>query len=447
MTPENSGSSRKTISLLTASALVIANMVGTGIFTMLGFQLVDIHSGFSILLLWATGGVVALCGALSYGELISRLPRSGGEYNFLSRIYHPAIGFMAGWIGLTAGFCTPIALSCIAFGKYFSGALDFAHPLLLSIIIVICISGVHLLGVGVGAVFQNAFTALKLVILLTVSIAAFVWGSQQNIVFLPHSTDIPTIISPPFAIALMYVMYAYSGWNAAVYIAGEVRNPRINVPVALIIGTLIVIGCYLLLNTAFLYSTPQDAMRGQVEVGLIAGRHIFGLVGGNIVGGFIAMALISGISAMIWMGSRVAMTIGEDFTVLRFLARKDESGTPIVAILAQMTLIVIILCIAKFEDILVYTEFSLMSCLFLSVLGVFVLRRRFGRNEGGIEAWGYPITPALFLIVEGFIFVHLFIERPTQSLIGVAGMALGLILYFCEPRANRRVLASRIREA
>ncbi|MEO6052968.1 MAG: amino acid permease, partial [Chthoniobacterales bacterium] len=347
MNPEHSGSPHKKISLLTASALVIANMVGTGIFTSLGFQLVDIHSGFSILLLWATGGVVALCGALSYGELISRLPRSGGEYNFLSRIYHPAIGFMAGWIGLTAGFCTPIALSCIAFGKYFSGALGFTHPILLSVLIVISISGIHLLGVGVGAAFQNTFTILKLCILLTVSVCAFIWGSRQEIAFLPQATDIPTILSPSFAIALMYVMYAYSGWNAAVYIAGEVRNPRINVPVALVIGTVTVIGCYLLMNTAFLYSTPQSAMRGQVEIGLIAGRQIFGPVGGNIVGGFIAMALISGISAMIWMGSRVAMTIGEDYTILRFLARKNAMGTPTVAILAQMALIVIVLLTAK----------------------------------------------------------------------------------------------------
>jgi APA family basic amino acid/polyamine antiporter len=252
-----------------------------------------------------------------------------------------------------------------------------------------------------------------------------------------------TILSPPFAIALIYVMYAYSGWNAATYIAGEVRNPRIQVPIALIIGTVTVIGCYLLLNTAFLYSTPQDAMRGHVEIGLIAGRQIFGPIGGNIVGGFIAMALISGISAMIWMGSRVAMTIGEDYTVLRFLARKNAVGTPTVAILAQMALIIVILVTAKFDDILLYTEFSLMTCLFLSVFGVFILRRRFGRNKGGIEAWGYPVTPAIFLVMEGFMFVHLFREKSIQSLIGVGGMALGLILYFCEPLSNRRALASR----
>src|SRR5881398_1421098 len=178
---------RRTIGFVTASSIVIANIIGTGIFTSLGFQLADIQSGFPLLMLWVIGGIAALCGALCYGELSAALPRSGGEYHFLSQIYHPALGFMAGFVSATVGFAAPIALAGMAFGTYFRGVFDFGSPVLLSFAIVWVVTLFHLRNLQIGSAFQNLWTIVKLLLVGALIAAGFLIEPKQQITFLPQS--------------------------------------------------------------------------------------------------------------------------------------------------------------------------------------------------------------------------------------------------------------------
>src|SRR5205823_6461981 len=201
----------------------------------------------------------------------------------LSEIYHPAVGFMAGFVSATVGFAAPIALAAMAFGKYFQGVFAAGSPLVLSFAIVWVVALFHLGNLRVSSLFQNLWTVLKLILIAALIGVGFFVESEQPIGFLPASGDTMSIFAAPFAVALVYVMYSYSGWNASSYIIGEVKKPERNVPRSLLAGTLVVIAAYVLLNAIFLMTTPQSEMRGQLEVGLIAGKHIFGDNGGRIV--------------------------------------------------------------------------------------------------------------------------------------------------------------------
>src|SRR5437588_9561145 len=265
-----SRSPRRTIGFVTASSIVIANIIGTGIFTSLGFQLADIQSGFPLLMLWIIGGVTALCGALCYSELSAALPRSGGEYHFVSQIYQPALGFMAGFVSATVGFAAPIALAAMAFGKFFVGVFGVGSPVLLSFVVVWVVTAFHLGSLQVGSAFQNLSTLVKLLLIGALIATGLFVHTKQPISFLPASGDAITIFGAPFAVALVYVMYSYSGWNAAAYITGEIKQPEKNVPRSLLAGTSMLIVIYVLLNAIFLATTPVQELKSQLEIALIA---------------------------------------------------------------------------------------------------------------------------------------------------------------------------------
>src|SRR5881398_862138 len=314
-------SPRRTVGFFTACGIVIANIIGTGVFTSLGFQVADIHSGFALLMLWIVGGLAARCGALCYGELSAALPRSGGEYQFLSQIYHPAFGFMAGFVSATVGFAAPIALAAMAFGKYFVGVFGIGSPVLLSFVVVWVVTAFHLGNLQVGSAFQNLSTLVKLLLIGALIVTGLFVHTKQPISFLPGPGSGIAIFGAPFAVALVYVMYSYSGWNAAAYITGEIKKPEKNVPRSLLVGTGLVIVIYVLLNAVFLATTPVQEMKGQLQVALIAGKHIFGTDGGRVAGAVICLGLVSAISSMTWIGPRVSMSMGEDHWLLRQIGR------------------------------------------------------------------------------------------------------------------------------
>jgi basic amino acid/polyamine antiporter, APA family len=417
------------VSTLTATALAVADMIGIGVFTSLGFQVREIPTGFSLLMLWVVGGVTALCGALSYAELAAALPRSGGEYNFLSRIYHPALGFVAGWVSATVGFAAPTALAAMAFGVYFDGVFPGAPPLALGLGLAWIVALVHLAGIRHGIAFQNVSTALKVVLIVAFIVAGFAIGSPQSVSFAPSARDLGHLFSAPFAISLVFVMYSYSGWNAATYIINEVRDPQKSLPISLFAATLIVLVLYVALNAVFLYTTPIQSMAGQLDVGLIAGKWIFGDAGGRIVGALICIGLISSVSAMMWIGPRVTMTMGEDISALRFFARTTKTGVPRAAILFQLAVSTVLLLTQSFEAVLDFIQFSLTACSFLAVLGVIVLRREQPLLPRPYLVWAYPITPVLFLMVTAFMMYYLITQRPMQSLAGLLMMLAGLAVY------------------
>jgi basic amino acid/polyamine antiporter, APA family len=419
-----------TVSTLMASAIVVADMVGVGVFTSLGFQLEDITSGFSLLLLWIVGGIVALCGAFCYGELGAMFPRSGGEYNILSRAYHPAFGFLAGWISATVGFAAPVALAAMAFGQYFKAVVPAVPALPLGIGIAWLVAIVHLRGIRSSSAFQNSWTILKLVLIISFLIAGFSFGSRQSISFTPSSVDLWQVLSAPFAISLVFVMYSYSGWNAAAYIVGEIREPHRSLPRALLGGTLVVLLLYVGLNAVLLYTTPIDKMAGQIDVALIAGKHIFGDWGGRFVGGLICIGLVSSISAMTFIGPRVIVAMGEDIHILRVFARKTKNDVPATAILFQLAIASLLLLTGSFEAVLEFIQFSLTFCSFFTVLGLVKLRYTHPTKPRPYRAWGYPFTPLIFLGVTAFIMYYLITNRPVQSLASAAMMIAGLAIYY-----------------
>lgn len=432
------GSSPRSVGFLTACSIVIANIIGTGIFTSLGFQLANIQSGFVLLTLWVVGGAAALCGALCYGELSAALPRSGGEYHFLSRIYHPALGFMAGFVSVTVGFSAPIALAAMAFGKYLQGVLDFGSPIFFSFAVVWLVALFHLKHLRLGSAFQNFSTLIKLLLIAALVVAGFFVHPKQPIGFFPAPGDTTLIFGAPFAVALVYVMYSYSGWNAAVYITSEIKQPEKNVPRSLLVGTGTVIVLYVLLNAIFLATTPARELKGQLEVALIAGKHIFGANGGRVAGAVICLGLISAISSMTWIGPRVTMSMGEDHWLLRLMGRKNFHGIPTNAIVLQLLIVNLLLLTRSFESVVQYTQFSLLLCSLFTVLGVIVLRMTRPELARPYRVWAYPLPPIIFATITIWMMFYLLRWKTIESLAGLATALVGLLLYFCAlKRAGR----------
>ncbi|WP_375461425.1 APC family permease [uncultured Enterovirga sp.] len=432
--PAANGTIVPSVTTVAATAIVVADMVGVGVFTSLGFQVKDITSGFSLVLLWFVGGVVALCGAICYAELASMFPRSSGEYNFLTRSYHPAVGFLAGWLSATVGFAAPVALAALAFGQYAKAMVPTAPPLLLGLAVIWLVSLVHLAGTRQGSLFQIVSTVVKLALIVAFIVAGFAFGERQPISFAPSAVDPALILSAPFAISLIFVMYSYSGWNAATYIIGELKDPHRTLPRALFWGTLIVVALYIALNAVFLYTTPISKLVGQLDVAVIAGTHIFGESGGRLVGGLICLGLVSTISAMMWIGPRVAMAMGEDNPFLRIFSVRWRNGVPGPAILFQVVVSSLLLFTQSFEAVLDFIQFSLIFCSFLTVLGVIKLRITRPDLPRPYRAWGYPVTPVIFLAVTAFMMFYLVTNRPMESLAGFLMMLAGLLIYFLAAR-------------
>ncbi len=430
------------IGLGTATAIVAANMIGTGVFTSLGFQVIDLKDGFTIGFLWLLGGVAALCGALTYGELGAAMPRSGGEYHFLTKIFHPALGFLSGWVSALVGFSAPIAAAAMAVGRYStqtliaSGVVAAGRESILSMAIVIgvvtLVSFVHTMQIRIVSRFQVCFTVLKISLILILVGAGFILAKSQGLSFLPGQESMKFVLSAPFAVSLVFVMYSYSGWNAATYVVNEIENPAKNLPRSLFLGTLIVTCLYVPLNLVFLYSSPIAALEGKPEVGFIAANYIFGNAGAVFMGSLISLGLISAISSMVWAGPRVSQVMGEDYTLLGFLTKKNRNGVPVYALLFQYAVVILLVLTSKFEQIITYIGFVLSLSTFLTVLGVFVLRWKSPALPRPYKTWGYPATPIVFLAVTGWMLFFVLRDKPLESLAGLATVLAGLVFYFID---------------
>ncbi|MDH3440852.1 MAG: amino acid permease [Gammaproteobacteria bacterium] len=419
----------------TVTAVVIANMIGTGVFTSLGFQLLDIQSGFVILMLWAIGGLIAVCGAMTYAELGAAMPRSGGEYNFLTRIYHPAAGFVSGWTSATIGFAGPSALAAMTFAAYATSILPGESSLWLERVLaaglIVALTVIHGSSRRSSGGVQVVFTILKVAVILFFCIGALVFvDAPQPVRFLPASGDSTLMISGAFAVSLIYVSYAYTGWNAATYLSSELENPQQTLPWILVTGTLIVTILYVALNWIFLLSAPIDALQGEVEVGFIAARWAFGETGGRFTGLVLALLLVSTVSAMTIAGPRVLQVIGEDFKVLSVLSRTNKDGIPVTAIYVQSALALLFVMSSTFESVLVFAGFTLALNSFATVMGVFVLRWKQPDLERPYRTFLYPLPPLIYLALTGWTLWFVLMTRPVEGLFGLGVIGSGLIVYF-----------------
>ena len=425
----------------TAAAVIIANMVGTGVFTSLGFQVADIQSVFALMMLWIIGGIASLCGAATYAELGAALPRSGGEYNFLGRIYHPVAGFISGWVSTVIGFAAPIAAVSLAFGKYTTAALPGTYgPAIqkgLACGLVILVTYIHGKNRNASGKFQFGFTAMKVGLILAFCLAAFVLlQDPQPISPMPQSGDWNVITSSAFGVALIYVSYAYTGWNAATYISGELENPQRDLPRVLIFGTGLVMLLYVLLNYVFLYAAQMHELEGQVEIGYIASNHIFGETGGRIAGGMLSLLLISTVSAMTLAGPRALQAIGEDFKALSFLGKINKNGIPRNAIYFQSSIALIYILTSSFKTIVVFAGAMLAFNSFLAILGVFVLRYREPDLPRPYKTWGYPIVPLIYLMITAFMLGFVIINEPHKAIFGLCVILFGIVFYAVSKRFN-----------
>lgn len=424
---------------ITVIAVVIANMVGTGVFTSLGFQLLDIRSGFVLLMLWAVGGIAALCGAMTYAELGAAMPRSGGEYNFLTRIYHPAAGFVSGWVSATIGFAGPVALAAMTFAAYaltvLPGDQGAWMEKLLAATLLIILTMVHATNRRNSGNVQVIFTVLKVAIIVLFCLAAIMFvDTPQPVNFFPVAGDGSLLTSSAFAVSLIYVSFAYTGWNAATYLSSELENPQGTLPWILVTGTGTVMLLYIALNFAFLYTAPMDAMVGEVEVGYIAAEAAFGDVGGRFTGLVLALLLISTVSAMTMAGPRVIQVIGEDFPSLRFLGKQNQHGVPATAIYIQSAIAMLFILSSTFESILVFAGFTLALNSFATVLGIFVLRWRQPDLPRPYKTFLYPLPPLIYLTLTGWTLWFVLISRPVEGLFGLGIITTGLIFYFISAR-------------
>lgn len=426
---------------LTVIAVVVANMIGTGVFTSLGFQLLDIRSGFALLMLWVVGGLAALCGAMTYAELGAALPRSGGEYNFLTRIYHPAAGFVSGWVSATIGFAGPVALAAMTFAAYALTILpgtqsEWAEKFLAAALLIV-LTVVHATNRRNSGGIQLIFTVLKVAIILVFIAAAIVAvDTPQPVQFLPQAGDAAIMTSGVFAVALIYVSFAYTGWNAATYLSSELDNPQGALPWILITGTTTVMLLYVGLNFVFLYAAPIDAMVGEVEVGYIAAEAAFGPAGGRFTGLVLALLLISTVSAMTLAGPRVIQVIGEDIPSLAFLGKQNRHGVPAIAIYIQSAIAMLFIFSSTFESVLVFAGFTLALNSFATVFGVFVLRWRQPTLPRPYKTFLYPLPPLIYLALTGWTLWFVLVSRPVEGLFGLGIIATGLLFYFITARSR-----------
>lgn len=424
MSPTNG----RRIGWLSATAIVIANMVGTGVFTTLGFQLQAIENTWSIILLWGLGGVISLFGAFTYAEIGTRLPRSGGEYHFLSEIYHPFVGYLSGWVSFTVGFSAPIAIAAMGMGAYLNKLLPVPSALI-AIIVIVLTSLIHSFSLRYSSRFQNAFTLFKVILIVVLIISGFVFVPESNAINWDNSWQ-QEIWLPAYTVALVYVVYSYTGWNAAAYIVGEIREPGRNLPRALIGGTLLVSFLYILLQLAFLNQAPIEALKGKVEIGQVAAEHMFGRTGGQLISLGVSLLLISGISAMIWVGPRITRAMANDYQIWHFFAKDNAQGVPVRAIWLQAAISIFMIATSSFEQVLVYSGFILQVFTTITVFGLFFLRKQDQKHSIIYKSPGYPWIQIIYIGISLLMLFFLLYDKPLESLIGLLNLVVGSASYY-----------------
>jgi len=444
MTPEApaNGLERK-LGLFPLTNIVIANMVGAGIFTTSGLLMKDLHHPVVMLGLWVVGGLVALCGALSYGELGAAFPHAGGEYAFLSRLYHPILGFLSGWVSFFVGFSAPIAASAIGFSEYLTRAFPgLLHPgiiggaseavvmkKLYAILIIAAFTFLHTRGLETGARVQNALTGLKILLIVGLVAAGFAVGKGSLghlVAAAPFRFDFGGLKT--LGLSLMWIMFAYSGWNASAYVGSEVKNPSRNLPRSLLIGTGVVMLLYIALNLFYIYAIPPAQMEGVISVGGLAAGNLFGKSAETVLSVLISFALFSSLSAYLILGPRVYYSMARDGIFFKSIAYVDpKCCVPTRSIVLQGAIASVMVLFGTFDQLLTYMGFSLGIFPLLAVLGVFKLRRT-GRSA--VKLPGYPAASAVYILIGATILVLAFLERPVESLVAVATALAGIPVYY-----------------
>ncbi len=440
----------RTLGLFPVINVVIANIIGAGIFTTTGYLMDLLHNPLLMLSLWAFGGILAFCGAIALGELGAAYPEAGGEYVFISKLFHPLPGFLSGWLSLIVGFSAPIAASAIGFSKYFIWAFPKFQQLLmlndvvsaeffnkvLALLVILVFTFIHSRGIVFGARVQNVLTLSKIALVSGLIVAGFLFGNGtfENI----RATEILQFNFKNWkaiGLALMFVMFAYSGWNSATYIGSEIRNPRKVIPWSLLISTGVVVVLYILLNLFFIYAIPAGQMIGEPEIGGLAAGKAFGETAETIISLLISFALFSSLSAFVILGPRVYYRMAKDGYFFKSFAEiHPKFKVPSNAIYLQSVLAILLVLSGTFEQILIYMGFSLGISPILAVAGVFILRKK---NLSTLKLPGYPVAHLLFIVTGIAMLVLAYFERPEESSIAVLTALSGIPVYYWFKKKNK----------
>jgi len=409
-----------------ATALVVANMVGTGVFTTSGILMGILGSPWLVLLAWLLGGIIALLGALCYGALAQRFPESGGDYIFLSRTLHPMPAYIAGWLSLIVGFAVPLGALTYAFAEYMRPWLPAGvSSLVVASMLMAGASFLHFASVSLGARVQAAIVVAE-VVLITL-FASFGLGRLYPDGF--HSTGEAGHFGR-LGLALVLVSFSYLGWNGAVYIGGEVKDPKRNLPRSMILGTSIVTLLYLALNAFFVFAAPGPALAGRIDVAHVAAAGVGGPRLAAAVSALVALALALCVSALTMTGPQVAARMAADGLLPRVFA-SSAGRPPRLALLAQLALGLLALWTATFERILTYVGFTMGISTVATIIGLCRLRLKEGP---ALHVPGWPWVPGLFIafVVGSTLFAV--VQRPFEGLIGLGTLGLGAVAYLVQQR-------------
>jgi APA family basic amino acid/polyamine antiporter len=441
---------QRKLGLFPATNIVVANMIGAGIFTTSGLLLAGLNNPLLMLALWVVGGIIALCGALSYGELGAAMPGAGGEYYFLSRLYHPLFGFLSGWVSFIVGFSAPIAASAMGFSEYFcrafpaipgimerAGIMDpGTTKTLLSVTVILIFSVIHYRGIRTGAMIQNILTLLKVTLIVFLLLAGFFSGKGDLSNFTSGGG-----VSPGFAgwktvgLSLMWIMFAYSGWNASTYLGAEIKNPLKTLPRSLILGTLIVIILYLGINVLYVYGIDPNEMKGVISVGGLVMGKLFGPSADTLFSLLIAFALFSSLSAFIIIGPRVYYSMAKDGLFFKSVATiHPKFNVPSNSIVLQCGIAALLTLSGTFEQILTYMGFALGIFPILTVSGVFLQRKN---NPTALRVPGYPVAQILYILTGTAILFLSYLERPIESSIATVTVLAGIPAYYIFKRYSK----------
>jgi len=430
------------IGIVTAISVVVANVIGSGIFTTSGFIARDLMNPGALMLVWLVGGVLALAGALSYGELGAAMPEAGGEYVYLREAYSPLVGFLSGWMSFFIGFSGAIASTALLFSHYLGYFFPGVEPpqkagVAIAIAMVWLLAAVHILGVGPGGLLQRLLTATKVVAIVLLIGAGLTLGAGSTAHF--HSAS-PAVWSA-FPVALVYVMFSYSGWNAAAYLAGEIRNPGRALPLSLLLGTILVMVLYAGLNAFYIYALPVDQLAGVPAVAEKASVAAFGPFATSLISAMVLLSLAACTSAMVLAGPRVYYAMARDGVFPSSIgAVHPRFRSPARAIVLQSIWCTVLIFFFPIEKLIVWTGFALVVFSALAVLAVFVLRVRRPDLPRPFRVPGYPVVPALFIAALVWIGVFTLRGRPTESLLGLLTVVLGVPFYFAaKARESRRL--------
>ncbi len=417
---------KKKASLYTAISIVIANMIGTGVFTSVGFQLGSVQNTWSILLLWIFGGIMALFGAFAYAELGTHFKESGGDYIYLSRVFYPVVGYLSAWAGLTVGFSAPVALAAIAFIKYLA-PFGAGNNEWIAIAIIFFIGIMHSFSIKHSSRFQNFTTIIKVVFIVVLIIIAMVLPGTQNNALDFSNSWYTELLKPGFAVSMVYVSFAYTGWNAAAYIADEIDKPLRNLPRALILSTLFVSVVYVLFQYALLKHASYTQLVNKEEVTYISFGNLLGETGGKWVSVFIAIQLIATISSYLWVGPRVTQAMAKEHKLWKPLSKTNKHNIPVAAIWLHVAISIVLVLSGSFEKVLLYAGFVLQFMASLTVAASLFLR---SKTPGSFASPLKPWLQLIFLVFNVWVLIFTFIQRPVESLIGTGIILAGLVIYF-----------------